>query len=262
MVQNILELCCADIPIFLTRAAHNAPLFYYPTAIDGHQFFESEGEKHLPANIFDFSSRFGTISPSSTLRKELEMRQLIRPLLIAGIGAIATAALIAIFVVLTGEFGSFQLKVLATVAWISFYSFTSAATFGEGNEYKVLGTIGAFLAIVGLVTTLPTIWMWDRYPYSESTWKAIFSIGLLSFAVAHATMNYRLSSKLPTSMSVMAFSNVVVTIVTGLLLYLILVNGEVTEVFWKFLISSAILDVALTLINFMVARITSRHTAA
>jgi hypothetical protein len=184
--------------------------------------------------------------------------QYIRYLLVAGISMIAITGLIGVFAVVFGKFDDFQFKVLMTLFVIGFYSFTLAATLGNGKEYLVLGTIGALLASLGLMLTLPFIWTWSN----DAPTKAILSITLLAFSFAHGTMNYRLSSSTMISVIVMSVANLMVLLVSVMLLTLVLGDFKnISDGFLRTLIGLGILDVVFTIISPMVTKFTRTYVS-
>ncbi len=192
-------------------------------------------------------------------------KEILRGLLIAGLGAIGVSALYAIVVVLTGSFGLFEMKVVLTTLIIGFYCMTTVASFGNGPNQTatiVLGWLACGLAIAGCFVTLPVIWM-ERYNIGEGTWKAILSIALVAFSLAHTSINYRLSNASVLSQGFAMAANMAVVAVAGMLLYIILNEPrELGEGFWRAMITFAILDVALTIANPICSKLTRRTSVA
>lgn len=173
-------------------------------------------------------------------------------LLGAGIGAIAVAALMAIWSVLSGSFDEFQIKVLSTTLVLGYFCFMSFATFGEGRVYTVFAIIGLTLAALGLILTLPTIWFMAHDPPG----KAILSIAILSFGTAHVATNYRLSVQATSSIIAMCLANAAVVMVTSIVVVLIMTGFEnLNDGIMRLLLILVIVDVALTAINPIVSKV-------
>lgn len=192
-------------------------------------------------------------------------KEVLRGLLIAGLGAIGVSALYAIVIVLSGSFGLFELKVIFTTLVIGFYCMTTVASFGSGPMpvvHVAFGWLACALAIVGCIITLPVIWA-ERYDVSTGTWKAMFSIALIAFSLAHVSINYRLSNTSVVSQGFALAASMAAVAVTTLLLHMILNEPrELSEGFWQTMITFAILDVALTIANPICSKLTRSASAA
>jgi hypothetical protein len=182
--------------------------------------------------------------------------QYMRHLMVVGIGAIAVTGLWAVGIVLLGEFSDFQVRALTTTFVVGYYSLTTAATFGEGKVFGVISTAGAAVAVVGLVLTLPMIWVGDHI-FSTDTFKAAFSTAAIAFGVAHAAINLRVSGESPVSVIVVTLANICVLAVTAMVVHLIVVEvWNFGDMYVRVLIALAIANVTLSLINPIVARMT------
>src|SRR5882672_819710 len=103
------------------------------------------------------------------------------------IGFLSLSALIAIFSVLSHEFGETQIKVLATTFTISAASICamSCAAFAEKRKMTFVGLAGIAFAASAAVTTVICIW---GQVGEEYYWKTVITLIVLAVGFSHALL--------------------------------------------------------------------------
>lgn len=186
------------------------------------------------------------------------MTQLVslRSLMIAAVGAISATALVAMFVVLSGNYGSFQTKVILTTLTIGYFTLMSACTLGDGKVYTIVGPVGLGLGAIGTLMALHMIW--QEISPSENISKLFACITVVSFALAHGTVNYRLSGTTSGSLFVLTAANIAVSSLAAMLIQMILQSVDrVYDAQFRMIIALSIASVALSIANPIVARLSN-----
>jgi hypothetical protein len=185
----------------------------------------------------------------------MDMNTLKRPLMLSGVTIIGTGALLGIGIVLFGAINEFVFKLFLSTIALGYYAVAAACTYGEGRAYALTGTAGTIAGLVGLALVFPIIWG-DRWLESDLLVRYASAAGVVAFALAHATTNYRLSSKSSSSLVIMVMANCSVTILTLMFLEMILEkNFHMSEGYLRALIAFGIANVALTIMNPLVGRL-------
>jgi len=161
------------------------------------------------------------------------------------IGFLSLTALIAIFSVLSGDFGEFQVKILATTFTISAASICSmsCAAFIENEKKKELGVSGIVCSAIAMLMVICGIWIEiDDKEY----WKTAITFIVFAAAFAHAFLLI-----LPDLDEGHRWSQIASTICIGILAIQIVaaVWGEIDgEGYYKLLAVVSIIVVLLTLV--------------
>ena len=171
-----------------------------------------------------------------------------RTLLGALVGALAVAALLAIGILLRGRFGETEGRILLTVLAMVTYSLTglAGADLVARGRAAWLGMLGVALSGVGFLTAATLIWgdlSWDLF-------RAAWSAGVLAVAAAHATVlvprREEGDGKVVTVVLNATFG--LIALLAGMLVSVILAEGDVGEGFFRLLGVVAVLDVLGTLL--------------
>jgi DNA-directed RNA polymerase subunit RPC12/RpoP len=98
--------------------------------------------------------------------------------------SVAISAAFGIVAILTGDFGSFQLRIVLTTLTISATSICALASgaLWESKGERILPTAGIVLAL--LAATLLVFGIWVE-PSGDQFWKLTASVGVLAAATAH-----------------------------------------------------------------------------
>lgn len=150
---------------------------------------------------------------------------------------------------LVGEIGSIQSKILGTVFSLGFFSLLGMVSAGRLNK---LGLQKGF-AFVGLVSSaiaavLIQFVIWNIFDLTSDIAKVISITTVISFSVAHSVLVFgKQKSSLTTFF--MYGTLFLISVVSLMLIFVIVVEGDVEEVFWRFFGFFAILDIAGTIIT-------------
>jgi hypothetical protein len=103
------------------------------------------------------------------------------------IASVAISAALGIVAILTGNFGSFEIRIVLTTLTISAASICALASgaLWEGRGQRVLPSAGIVLALLEAALLITGIWF---EPHSEQFWKLTASIGVVAAATAHACL--------------------------------------------------------------------------
>ena len=101
--------------------------------------------------------------------------------------SVAISAALGIIAILSGTFGSFQVRIVLTTLTISAASIFALASgaLWEGKRGRILPAAGIVLALLAAVLTITGIWL---EPESESFWKFTASVSVLAAATAHTCL--------------------------------------------------------------------------
>lgn len=141
-----------------------------------------------------------------------------RLLLVVFIGFLVLTAAVAIVTVLTGDFGTLQLKVLGTTLTISAASIAamSCAALIERRRLTALGSIGVLLCIAAAGLLIYGIW---ADPKVEGYWKSTVTAIVLAVGTAHAFLLW-----LPTLAPRHRWVQIASTVVDGVLVGMFLIE--------------------------------------
>jgi hypothetical protein len=124
---------------------------------------------------------FAEVGPTAGQR-----RSLARALLLLTIGALCLAALVAIGILLFGNFGETEGKILLTVVAIAGYSLLGlAATTALGRGPGWLGPLGVGVSAVGFILFVGLIWI---APEGSLLGRLMGTFLILAVAIAHAAL--------------------------------------------------------------------------
>lgn len=105
----------------------------------------------------------------------------------ASVGFLILSALFAVWVVLTGKFGDFEIRVLLTTLSISVASMCAMACGAhiEKTKHIIFGAVGVSFSALSLLMTQIVIW---EIVDTTWFWKLCWSCVVISFALAHALL--------------------------------------------------------------------------
>jgi hypothetical protein len=103
------------------------------------------------------------------------------------IASVAISAAFGIIAILTGKFGSFEIRIILTTVTISAASICALASgaLWEGRGRRILPVAGIVLAVIAAVLLITGIWL---EPSATQFWKLTASLGVLAAATAHACL--------------------------------------------------------------------------
>ncbi len=103
------------------------------------------------------------------------------------IASVAISAAFGIIAILTGKFGTFQIRIILTTVTISAASICALASgaLWEGRGRRILPLAGIVLAVIAAALLITGIWL---EPSAEQFWKLTASLGVLAAATAHACL--------------------------------------------------------------------------
>jgi hypothetical protein len=101
--------------------------------------------------------------------------------------SVALSAVMGIIAILSGTFGSFQLRIILTTLTISGASICALASgaLWESRNTKLLPAAGVFFALLGAGLLITGIWV---EPHSDQYWKFTASTIILAVATAHTCL--------------------------------------------------------------------------
>ena len=101
--------------------------------------------------------------------------------------SVAISAALGIIVILTGNFGDFEMRIILTTLTISAGSIgaLAAGALWEGRGQKELPLLGIVLAVVAALLIITGIWFESS---SKEYWKFTSSAGVLAAATTHACL--------------------------------------------------------------------------
>ena len=117
--------------------------------------------------------------------------------------SLIVSALIGIFAIITGSFGTLEAKILSTTLTIFMFSISGlcCSTIYEDEKYKKISLIGIIISLVSAIYTLLIIWgvldiciifckNQNRY-----TWRILWSLIVLSCSSAHLSLILKIDNK-------------------------------------------------------------------
>jgi len=156
---------------------------------------------------------------------------------------------------LVGDMGDIAFKTLMTVLALfvfSLFGLASSKILQNRDYSRYLAIVGLVFSSIALILILLTIW--KVFDSNTTVFKMISLTSIVSFSIAHLSL-------LPGKMRLMGtkvayFSTMVlIVVVASLLIYLVLVLGDVSDVYWRFLGFFGILDVSGTIVTPLLRRL-------
>lgn len=154
---------------------------------------------------------------------------------------------------LFGSFGEIQGKILATVFSLAIFSLLGMVSAGRLNSKQknlaIAGVASSVLA-AGLVQFL----IWGGIDFDNDIIKIIMILSIISFAVAHSLLVWAKSKKGLQTL-VMYATLILIAVVAAMLIYVVIIEGEVSQVFWRVFGFVAVLDVVGTIVVGLMRRL-------
>ena len=178
------------------------------------------------------------------------------------IGSLCVSALIAIFIFLLGSFGEIEVRILLTTLTIGCYSLTGlcCAALGEKRPSSVLAPTGMLVSVIGFLVNTVTIW---EIADIDDTWQTVVILHILAVALAHAALMLHIQPRANHVRSSLAGTLVMIGIVAGMLIALVLAEGDINSEFYFRLIGVfAILDVLGTIVTPILHKMSSAISSA
>ena len=172
--------------------------------------------------------------------------------------SLVLAAVVGIGIFLFGRFGSREIQILLTILFLVLYSLTAlcCAALYERRKYPLVWFPGFLASAAALLMTLASIW---ELPMARSADERVLSLGVLAFALAHASV-LLLLTMIPRSIAwwVRALTLCFIALTAGVLIIIINYEGRVDDDFViRILGCFAILDALGTLLTPIVLKMTS-----
>jgi hypothetical protein len=180
---------------------------------------------------------------STTGRSGGQRRSLARALLLLAIGALSLAALVAIGILLFGDFGETEGKILLTVLAIAGYSLLGlAATTALGREPLWLAPTGLGVSAVGFVLAVSLIW---TTPEGSVLGRLMGTFLVLAVAMAHAALLLLLTRHAggTAAEQVRRVTLVASSVLTAMLVVILLADWEPPELYGRLMGAVAVLAV-------------------
>lgn len=150
---------------------------------------------------------------------------------------------------LTGSFGDTQFKILSTVFSVGIFSLLGMVSAGRMSDKGTKGfvaKIGVTASIIAAALIQPLIWSaWD---FNEGMFKSIAIATIISFGIAHMLLVWG-KNKTSTQKSLMWATITLITVVAGMLIFVVLSEFDVGEAFWRIFGFFATLDVVGTIVT-------------
>jgi uncharacterized membrane protein YfcA len=178
------------------------------------------------------------------------------------ITSLVISALIGIFVILLGSFGSIQARILLSTLAIGVFSITSLANLRNLESghpsYRRFAWLSITFSLIAILLTLSLIWI----SVEQGPWKPTLVFIILAVSTAHASLLLPSRTRSTLLDTAVTATLACITFVAGFLVYLIIVGGDVVgDFFYRLLGVFAILDVLGTIVTPILARITPKTPA-
>jgi len=168
--------------------------------------------------------------------------------------SLCATAIVGIWIFLFGTFGDLEGRLLFTTITIGAYSLTAlcnSALFGR-QRVELVGYLGIAISIAGFLYT--TLVIWDFFDIGYS-WKGIFIFAFLAFSLAHTSLLMLVYLRNYLVMSVLSATICSILIVAGMLIFLVVYEKDIPEVYFRVLGVFAILDVFGTIMTPILSKI-------
>ena len=163
------------------------------------------------------------------------------------VGFLLLSALFAIWVVLVGQFGEFELRVLLTTLSISIASMCAMACGAhiERTGFIIAGSIGIAFAVLSFLLTQMLVW---EVVDTKGFWKTCWSCVVISFALAHALL-LNLPALATKHLWLRYLADFSVGLLAILVIYLVWQEGSLGEGYFRFLI---VVGIVIALVSVLV----------
>jgi hypothetical protein len=172
-----------------------------------------------------------------------QRRSLARALLLMAVGALSSAALVAIGILLFGDFGETEGRILLTVLAIAGYSLLGlAATTALGRAPIWLAPTGLGVSAVGFVLFVALIW---TEPAGSLLGRLMGTCSVVAVAIAHAALLLLLTRQAggTAAAQVRRATLVASSVLTAMLVVILLADWEPPELYGRLLGAVAVLTV-------------------
>ena len=117
--------------------------------------------------------------------------------------SLIVSALIGIFAIITGTFGTLEAKILSTTLTIFMFSISGlcCSTIYEIKKYKKISIIGIIISLISAIYTILIIWgvldicIIFCKNQNRNTWRILWSLIILSCSSAHLSLILKIDNK-------------------------------------------------------------------
>ena len=176
--------------------------------------------------------------------------------LVSLIASLSISALIAIFVFLLGDFGDTEIKLLISTLTIGGYSLTGlcGSVLYERRIFTPLALAGIIVSVIGFLVTVGATW--EIIDFND-VWKPVAILAILGFSIAHGSLLLLARSDQNLVNRLLAATMAFIVIVALMLIYLVLAEADVDELYFRLLGVFAVLDVLGTIVTPILRKISS-----
>lgn len=201
-----------------------------------------------PSKTSKASNTKSQVQPAGSARKLF---------LLTLIGSLTVSALIAIIIFLSGEFGDTQGRVLFTTLAVGVYSLTGlcCTSLYDRQRYIVPASLGIIASVVAFIIALLSIW---GNSFIETNWRLLLTSLVVAVSLAHISLLLLIETVKRGTQFVRALTFGCITVVAGLLIYMIYggSDGE-TNILIRLIGTFAVLDVLGTILTPLLRKIES-----
>jgi hypothetical protein len=177
--------------------------------------------------------------------------------LISLVTSLTIGSLIGIFIFLFGELGDIEVKILLTTVSVGGFSLAGlvSSVSYEKHLYKTFSLISIITAVSGFSVMILTIW--EILSFGD-VWKIALVLTIFSVALAHISISLFMKTDKPIVNAAATSTIVAISIVAGMLVYLVL--SEVSgfgEFYFRLLGVFVILDVLGTIVTPILSKLNS-----
>ncbi|KZN30526.1 hypothetical protein N480_06095 [Pseudoalteromonas luteoviolacea S2607] len=164
----------------------------------------------------------------------------------ASVGFLLFSALFAMYVVLVGQFGQFEINVLLSTLSISIASMCAmaCAAYIEKTTSKTIGSLGMGLSAFSLILMLLLIW--DLLNH-DSYWLLSWSSFVVAFAIAHALL-LNLPPLSTNHMWLRLLANGSIALLAALVVFLIWQHDVASDAYFRVMVVDGIAIALVTLL--------------
>lgn len=172
------------------------------------------------------------------------------------IGSLTVTALIAIIIFLSGEFGDTQGKLLFTTLAVGVYSLTGlcCTSLYDKQRYTVPASLGLIASVAGFIIALFTIWG-ERF--TQTDWRLTSTSLIVAVTFAHASLLLLINTAKRITQLVRALTLGCITVVAGLLIYMIFGGNDELDILLRLVSVFAVLDVLGTILTPLLRKVES-----
>ena len=183
----------------------------------------------------------------------------LRPALVVLIGALIVSALMAIVIVVQGDFGDLDGKVLGTAGALAGFTLLSLPSLVhlERRRHVRLAAVGGVVSLASFAMLTTLIWGFDLFRDTSSS-KTLGTLVIMAFVTNHLLLILFARTVGSTLVALCARMTMVLAMVVASMLIMAIWTEVDAGLFWRILAALAIMDLLGTITTPLLARTISR----